>query len=153
MQSNPGSHFIHPALTSFADECCATLARLIAYVGTLALFAIVGLHFWNQLGLDAAAAPADQPGFTLATRSRPAFAVSSLDPPEKQKVTPYSGIQPAVAKTPFTGARREKNRRPSSKSTAPAASSTPLSRRPPISPRAWRRNDPKKARKRSKPLA
>ena len=30
---------IHPALTSFADECCATLARLLAYVGTLALVA------------------------------------------------------------------------------------------------------------------
>src|SRR6202021_274817 len=85
MQSNPDSRFhIHPALTSFADECCATLARLIAYVGALALFAIVSLNFWDQLQLDTAAAePADQPGFTLASRSRPAFAVSSLDLPEK----------------------------------------------------------------------
>ena len=31
---------IHPALTSFADECCGTLARLLVYVGTLALLAI-----------------------------------------------------------------------------------------------------------------
>jgi hypothetical protein len=87
MQSNPDSRFrIHPALTSFADECCATLARLIAYVGTLALFAIVALNFWDRLQLNTAAAePADQPGFTLATRSRPAFAVSSLDPPEKSE--------------------------------------------------------------------
>ena len=87
MQSNPDSRFhIHPALTSFADECCATLARLIAYVGALALFAIVALNFWDQLQLNTAAAePADQPGFTLATRSRPAFAVSSLDPPEKSE--------------------------------------------------------------------
>ena len=87
MQSNPDSRFhIHPALTSFADECCATLARLIAYVGTLALFAIVGLNLWNQLQLDTAAAePADQPSFTLASRSRPAFAVSSLDLPEKSE--------------------------------------------------------------------
>ena len=41
------SHFttgIHPALTSFADEVCGTLARLIAYVVTLALLAIVGIH-------------------------------------------------------------------------------------------------------------
>src|ERR1700690_167513 len=85
MQSNPDSRFhIHPALTSFADECCATLARLIAYVGALALFAIVSLNFWDQLQLiTAAAEPADQPGFTLASRSRPAFAVSSLDLPEK----------------------------------------------------------------------
>jgi hypothetical protein len=87
MQSNPDSRFhIHPALTSFADECCATLARLIAYVGALALFAIVSLNFWDQLQLNTAAAePADQPGFTLALRSRPAFAVSSLDPPEKSE--------------------------------------------------------------------
>jgi hypothetical protein len=87
MQSNPDSRFhIHPALTSFADECCATLARLIADVGTLALFAIVALNFWDQLQLNTAAAePADQPGFTLAARSRPAFAVSSLDPPEKSE--------------------------------------------------------------------
>ena len=35
---------IHPALTSFADECCGTLAHLIAYVGTLALLAIIGIH-------------------------------------------------------------------------------------------------------------
>jgi hypothetical protein len=85
MQSTPDYRFrIHPALTSFADECCATLARLIAYVGALALFAIVSLNFWDQLQLDTAAAePADQPGFTLASRSRPAFAVSSLDLPEK----------------------------------------------------------------------
>jgi hypothetical protein len=54
-------------------------------VGTLALFAIVGLHLWDRLEFDGAAQPADQPGFTLATRSRPAFAVSSLDPPEKSE--------------------------------------------------------------------
>ena len=82
MQSSPSYHLrVHPALTSFADECCATLARLIAYVGALALFAIAGLHFFNQLRLDMLAVPADQPGFT----SRPAFAVSSLDPPEKSE--------------------------------------------------------------------
>ena len=70
---------IHPALTSFADECYATLARLIAYVGALALFVIVGAHFFDQWQFDTATEPADQPGFTLAQRSRPAFAVNSLD--------------------------------------------------------------------------
>jgi hypothetical protein len=86
MQSQARNHIIHPALTSFADECCATLARLIAYVGALALFAIVSLNFWDRLQLDTAAAePADQSGFTLASRSRPAFAVSSFDPPEKSE--------------------------------------------------------------------
>jgi hypothetical protein len=85
MQSNPDYHSharIHPALTSFADECCATLARLIAYVGALCLFVIVGVHFFDQWRFDTAAEPADQPGFVLAQRSRPAFAVRSLDLPE-----------------------------------------------------------------------
>jgi hypothetical protein len=86
MQSNPDYHFrIHPALTSFTDECCATLARLIVYVGALALFAIVGLHFWDQLKLDTATDPTGQAGFTLADRSRAAYAVSSLDPSEKSE--------------------------------------------------------------------
>jgi hypothetical protein len=85
MQSHPKNDFIHPALAGFADECSATLARLMAYVGTLALFVIVGVHAWDQLQLDIAASPAEQPGFALALRSRPAFAVSSLDPPEKSE--------------------------------------------------------------------
>ena len=85
MQSHPNNHFIHPALASFADECSATLARLMAYVGTLALFVMIGVHSWDRLELDTAAEPAEQPGFTLAQRSRPAFAVSSLDHPEKSE--------------------------------------------------------------------
>ena len=51
------SHYttrIHPALTSFADEVCGTLARLFAYVMTLALLAIGGMALWEQLP-DAAA--------------------------------------------------------------------------------------------------
>ena len=38
---------IHPALNSFADECCGTLARLIAYLGVLALFAIAGIYLFG----------------------------------------------------------------------------------------------------------
>ena len=59
MQSFPASHGptplsdrIHPALTSFADEVCATLARLFAYVGALALFGILAVHAWDQLQID-----------------------------------------------------------------------------------------------------
>ena len=86
MQSDPDRHFrIHPALTSFADECCATLARLMVYVGALALFAIAGLHFWDQLQFGTAAGPPGQPGFAPAARSYPAFAVSLLDPSEKSE--------------------------------------------------------------------
>jgi hypothetical protein len=65
-------HFTHPALTSFADECCATLARLTLYVGALMLFAIAGLHIWDQLQFDMARRarrPARlYPGFPLAPR-------------------------------------------------------------------------------------
>jgi hypothetical protein len=70
---------IHPALSSFADECCGTLARLIAYVGVLALLAIVGIHLWDQLPAVASFAPLQRTDWAVATRSYPAFAVSQPD--------------------------------------------------------------------------
>jgi hypothetical protein len=73
---------IHPALTSFADECCATLARLIAYVGALALLAIAGLHLWDMVPAETAE-PLVKADWSLATRSHPAFAVSQYDFPGK----------------------------------------------------------------------
>jgi hypothetical protein len=90
MQSFPGTparlHFasrIHPALTSFTDEACATFARLFAYMGTLALLGILTLHGWDQLQLIMADEPAARPGWSPADRSYPAFAVSSVDSHEK----------------------------------------------------------------------
>jgi hypothetical protein len=74
---------IHPALNSFADECCGTLARLIAYVGVLALLAIVGVHLWNQLPDSETLPPSAKASWSVATRSYPAFAVSQLDLPGK----------------------------------------------------------------------
>lgn len=77
-----GSYYpagIHPALTSFADECCATLARLVAYVGALALLTIGGIHLWDQLPADMAGEPAVRGDWSVATRSHPAFAVSQFD--------------------------------------------------------------------------
>jgi hypothetical protein len=74
---------IHPALTSFADECCGTLARLIAYVGMLALLAIVGVHLWDRLPDIADAEPAVPAGWSLASRLPPAFAVTPIDPSDK----------------------------------------------------------------------
>jgi hypothetical protein len=71
---------IHPALNSFADECCGMLARLVAYVGALALLAIVGIHLWDELPVAASLEPsAAKAGWSMATRSYPAFAVSQLD--------------------------------------------------------------------------
>jgi hypothetical protein len=73
---------IYSALTDFADECCGTLARLVVYVGALALLAIVGVHFWDELpGRDIA--PAATAVWSPATRSYPAFAVSQPESFEK----------------------------------------------------------------------
>ena len=69
---------IHPALTSFADECCGMLARLVAYVGVLALLAIIGIHFWDELTIGEAAEPA-KAGWNQAVRSHPAFAIGQFD--------------------------------------------------------------------------
>jgi hypothetical protein len=81
--ANPYPAGIHPALTSFADECCGTLARLIAYVGVLALLAIVGVHLWDQLPDSETLPPSAKASWSVATRSYPAFAVSQLDLPGK----------------------------------------------------------------------
>lgn len=86
MQSFPGSPArlrfaakTHPKLTSFADEVCATFARLFAYMGTLALLGILTIHGWDQLQFTLAEEPAAKPGWSLADRSSPAFAVSGTN--------------------------------------------------------------------------
>src|SRR3979490_2140707 len=86
-RANPANSYyptrIHPALSSFADECCGMLARLVAYVGTLALLAIVGVHLWDQLPARKAAEASAQVGWSVATRPHPAFAISQFDLAEK----------------------------------------------------------------------
>ena len=90
------SHYttrIHPALTSFADEVCGTLARLFAYVMTLALLGMGGVALWEQWP-DAALDPSAKDAFfkdvsfkeaspkgawSPADRSSRAFAVSQFD--------------------------------------------------------------------------
>jgi hypothetical protein len=74
---------IHPALNRFADECVGMLARLVAYVGVLALLAMAGFYLWDELPDAATAEPAPKAGWSLASRSHPAFAVNSLDLSEK----------------------------------------------------------------------
>jgi hypothetical protein len=74
---------IHPAFTSFADEVCATVARLFAYVGVLALFGILGVHAWDKLQADLAAEPTPQASWSIADRSYPAFALSPLNQTDK----------------------------------------------------------------------
>jgi hypothetical protein len=74
---------IHPALTSFADECCATLGRLLAYVGTLALVAMLGIRLWDGLPVDDSNEPQAKVDWGVADRSHPAFAISQSDFPNK----------------------------------------------------------------------
>jgi hypothetical protein len=82
--SPSSSHDVSPALTSFTDEVCATVARIFAYVGTLALFGILAVHLWNQYHAIKAAGPAAaKPGWNVAARSHPAFVVSQADQPDK----------------------------------------------------------------------
>src|SRR3977135_1198629 len=69
---------IHPALRSFADECSGVLARLVAYVGALALLAIIGVSLWNELPKGMGDPPA-KAAWNIAARSYPAFAVSQFD--------------------------------------------------------------------------
>jgi hypothetical protein len=76
---------IHPKLTSFADEVCATLAPLFAYVGVLALFGILGIHALDQLRIDPAANAPPSQGWSVADRSYPAFALSPPDAPDKSE--------------------------------------------------------------------
>jgi hypothetical protein len=80
------SYEAHPTLTSFSDEVCAMVARIFAYVGTLALFGILGVHVWNQAMkpvMPVAARSTSSTGWSVADRSHPAFAVSQLDLPDK----------------------------------------------------------------------
>jgi hypothetical protein len=81
----PYSSNISPALTNFADEVCATVARLFVYVGVLMLFGILGLHGWERLRADLAAGPAPAPGCSVADRSFPAFAPSPQNASDKSE--------------------------------------------------------------------
>jgi hypothetical protein len=74
---------LHPALTSFADEVCATVARMFAYVGTLALLAILAVHGWDQLQAGDIAEPTAAAAWSVASRASPAFAVSKQDQAKK----------------------------------------------------------------------
>src|SRR5258708_427221 len=76
----------HPGPWSFAEECRAVTAHLLAYVGSLALMAVAGFHLWTQLPIAeviepraGALDPAAKTGWSVAARSYPAFAVSQAD--------------------------------------------------------------------------
>ncbi|HEY0332038.1 MAG TPA: hypothetical protein VGC77_23420 [Rhodopseudomonas sp.] len=73
---------IHPALRRLATDCRATLLHGLAYLGALALIAIIAFRAAQPYAaamLSAAAEPTPKPGFVGAPRSFPAFAVSQFD--------------------------------------------------------------------------
>ncbi len=59
------------------------VARLFAYVGTLALVAILAVHFGEQLPHIAGSREAPRSDWSVAVRSAPAFALSALNPDER----------------------------------------------------------------------
>src|SRR6476620_8208950 len=73
---------IRTALASLADEVCGTLARLCAYLMTLALMAIGGIALWEHLPAVAAMETSSKL-WSQAGRIAPAFAVSQLIFPGK----------------------------------------------------------------------
>jgi hypothetical protein len=81
-----------PVLTSFADEICATVARLFAYVGTLALIFILAFRGWDELQLTLADASHPRADWAMDSRSQPAFPFRQLDPLDKSET--YLGGQP-----------------------------------------------------------
>ncbi|WP_025033182.1 hypothetical protein [Bradyrhizobium sp. DOA9] len=88
MQSPEASTAVSPTqiqltLLAVADEIVGTLAHLVAYVGALALFAILALAGLGQLPDLRGDRPADRPSWSTADRSHPAFAVSRNDSSDK----------------------------------------------------------------------
>ncbi|MES2599908.1 MAG: hypothetical protein V4602_03755 [Pseudomonadota bacterium] len=70
---------IHPALRSFADECSAVAVRILAYVCGLAALAVIAVDLVSAVPVAANTGLPSVPGWTLASRPHPAFAVSKLD--------------------------------------------------------------------------
>ena len=80
---SPYSTQIHPALTSFAGEVCALVGRLFLYVGALALFAILGVHFWRQIPQLVNEQAIAKQDWSVADHSYQAFAVGVIDHADK----------------------------------------------------------------------
>jgi hypothetical protein len=76
---HPKSAGVHPALQSFADECGAIAVRLLAYMGALALVVMAAVTVFDGLEFDVSSEPALKAGWSVASRSHPAFAVSQFD--------------------------------------------------------------------------
>jgi len=75
MQSLPAdpARSRQPALTHLGDEVCATIARLFAYVGTLALIAILAVHGCDRLQIMLSESGLPDSSFATANSTHQAF--------------------------------------------------------------------------------
>jgi len=71
------------ALESVADEVCGTLARLVAYVGALALIGILAAVVWQQIAGPGSLEPGERSGWTVADDAVPAYALRLSEQPDK----------------------------------------------------------------------
>jgi hypothetical protein len=67
---------MHPALYSWRHDLPATLIRLMAYLGGLALLSIAAAQFFQSKPVMVAITPADRPAWIEIERPFPAFALS-----------------------------------------------------------------------------
>jgi len=75
----PKSRNVHPALHTLADDCGAIAVRLLAYMGALALVVMAAVTVFDGLEFDLSSEPVAKAGWSVASRSYPAFAVSQFD--------------------------------------------------------------------------
>ena len=78
-QPLPVMNGVHPALRSFADEFCAIFVRVLAYICGLCVLATLTANLFAAVPARVAAQPVPAPGWSVASRPHPAFAVSQLD--------------------------------------------------------------------------
>jgi len=123
---NLSANQINPALMSFADDVCATIARLFAYVGTFALIGMLAIHGWDQLQIALSGEPAPEANWSTGDGSHHAFDVSELDPSVKSETYtifrhPMGGRKDVLRWTGTNGKPRAEMERGASP-VAPAAS-------------------------------
>jgi hypothetical protein len=91
MQSLPADpdHSRQPALTHLDDEVCATIARLFAYVGTLALVAILAVHGCDRLQIMLSEGTLPDSSWAAGNRAHQAF-----QPDPAKKSESYTVVRP-----------------------------------------------------------
>lgn len=69
---------VHPALWRFAEECNGLFARLLGYMGALALITMAAVALWDEVRLQGTG-PAPPSNWRVAARAHQAFAVTQPD--------------------------------------------------------------------------